>query len=245
MIDNDEYELSTDLEIDTLLADLPLDLIKENIKEQINDPLSTSIDYVNVITEKCDLIKEQFEDPEIHQTIKNNLRNFFQFVLDELEKRFGFILDLDDEEDEIIALGEAMYNFFILRYRKNISRFIYKFIIKNKKSLADHFESIGKRKDVTSISLKKQIKNKDDILIISNLPNVIKYILSLEVEPLDFLKYAADDEIYEATMIKKFITEGKIAGNFVNDYLNLIKDEYDEILDEIQTDVKLKIIKKI
>lgn len=246
-MDSDNYELSSDLELDSLLSDLPIEVIKESIKEQISDPLSTNIDYVNTIVEKCSVLRKEFaENEDALAQINDLLDNFFRFLITEIDNKFDLTIDVSDESvDSLILIGEILYNFLILRYKKNISRFIYKFIIKNKKSLVEQFEKQSKKKDVTSISLKKQIKNKDDILLISNLPNVIKYIMNLYIEPLDFLKYACDDEYYEGTILRQMILTSKVVGNFVTEYLNLIVYNNDDILDEVQTDVKLKLMKKI
>lgn len=246
-IDSENFDLSSDLEIDTLLADLPFDLIKENIKDQINNPLSTKINYVNTIVEKCDVIKKEFDDdPDVISTVNTSLREFFEFIIQEIDNKFDLSIDTTIEDNEtVITIGDALYNVLILRFKKNISKFIYKFIVKNKKSLVEQFDKKAKKKDVTSISLKKQIKNKDDILLLSNLPDVIKFIMNLYIEPLDFLKYACDDKHYEGTILWQMISNGKIIGNFVTEYFKIITDEYDYVLDEVQTDVKMRLIKKI
>lgn len=246
-LDSDNYEISSDLELDSLLSDLPIEVIKESIKEQVADPLSTNINYVNTIVEKCGVLRREFEENEdALKQINDLLEDFFRFLITEIDTKFDLTLDVsDDAVDTLVSIGEILYSFLILRYKKNISKFIYKFIIKNKKFLVEQFEKQSKKKDVTSISLKKQIKNKDDILLISNLPNVIKYIMNLYIEPLDFLKYACDDEYYEGSILKQMILSGKLVGNFVTEYLNLIVYDNDDILDEVQTDVKLKLLKKI
>lgn len=246
--DNESYDLSCDLEIETLLADLPFELLRENIKDQINNPLDYTVNYINTITDKCTVFKSQYKDNEdAIRSVNSSLKEFFEFVLNQIDARFGLCLDLDNLEDEaVIELGESVYNFLILRYKKNITRFFYKYIIKNKKSLVEYYEKLGKKKDVTSISLKKQIKNKDDILLISNLPSVIKYILDLEIDPADFLKYAADDDNFDGIVVKKTVTDGIISGNFISKYFELILDSRnDDVLDEVQTDVKLKLMKKL
>lgn len=247
MYDNEFYELTSDLEIDTLLSDLPFELIKENIREQINDPLITNVNYINIITEKRELIHQQFDNNyDALTTVDNQITDFFRSIMQEIDQKFDLGISIDEfESEEIIEYGEIFYNFFILRYKKNVSKFITKFIIKNKKYLVETFENIEKKKDVTQISLKKQIKNKDDLIILSNLPQIIKHIFSLDIDNLDFIKYCCREELYEAIKIKDLIYTARLTGNFVRDYLKLITDKYDNILDEILTEVKFKIIKKI
>jgi len=247
MYDNDIYELTSDLEIDTLLSDLPFDLIRENVKEQINDPLWSNVNYINVILEKRDLLRKQYDNnSDALKSIDNQIYDFFRFIITEINDKFDLGIDVDDfETEEAIEYGEIFYNFFILRYKKNISKFITKFIVKNKKVFVEKFENVEKKKDVTQISLKKQIKNKDDLIILSNLPEVIKFIFYLDIDNLDFIKYCCRDDLYEAIKIKDLIITARLTGNFVREYMTLIKDKYDNILDEILTEVRYKIIKKI
>jgi len=247
MYDNDIYELTSDLEIDTLLSDLPFDLIRENVKEQINDPLWSNVNYINVILEKRDLLRKQYDNnSDALKSIDNQIYDFFRFIITEINDKFDLGIDVDDfETEEAIEYGEIFYNFFILRYKKNISKFITKFIVKNKKVFVEKFENVEKKRDVTQISLKKQIKNKDDLIILSNLPEVIKFIFYLDIDNLDFIKYCCRDDLYEAIKIKDLIITARLTGNFVREYMTLIKDKYDNILDEILTEVRYKIIKKI
>jgi len=243
----EDYDLLSNTEIDMLLVDLPFELIKENLRYQINNPLSSNVNYVESVIEKFMVLRDTYsENEDAIANINTMVMNFFGFLIEEIDRKFGLSInrELLDDPESCIKVGSALYNFLILRYKKNITKFIYKFIIKNKKMLVEEFESSYKRKDVTSIAIKKKIKNKDDILILSNLPVIIKYVMNLEVEPLDFIKYASNDENYEATIIKSLILEGQILGNFVPTYLDIIVNDYNDILDEIQTDVKLKLIKK-
>ena len=62
--DKNEYELTSSSEIETLLAELPFDLIKESIIDQINDPVNSSTNYIDVILDKCELYKEEYKDNE-------------------------------------------------------------------------------------------------------------------------------------------------------------------------------------
>lgn len=246
MFPNDEYELASNTEIDILLVDLPFDLIKENLRYQINNPLSSNVNYVESLVEKFLVIRENYaENEDAIQGIENMITNFFGFLIEEIDKKFNLSITTElDEPETYIKVGTSLYNFLILRYKKNITKFIFKFIMKNKKLLVEEFEPSYKKKDVTSIAIKKKIKNKDDILILSNLPSIIKYIMSLEMEPLEFIRYASNDENYEANYIKSLILEGKIIGNFIPTYLEVIINDYNDVMDEIQTDVKMKLIKK-
>ena len=244
-INDEEYELCSDTEIDLLIADLPIDLLKEQIKAQINNPLYTNVNYIETVVDKFRLLSDEYGDNEdAMKNINNFINDFFLFIINNIDERFGLDINVDEScPQEVMETGLVLYNFLILRYKKNITRFLYKFIMKNKKRLVEEFES-NKKKDVTSISLKKKIKNKDDVLILSNLPYIINHILDLEIEPLDFLEYSSSKNLYEGLYIITLIEEGNLIGNFVEKYLEVIKQERD-VLDEVLADVKLKILKKM
>lgn len=246
-IHDENFELVSDFEVDMLISEMPIDLIKENIAEQIKLPLSTRTNFISVLEDSFKMIDDlTAENPDEREKILNKIRNFFIFTLNEINATYNLGMDIDliNSDEELINKTTALYNFLILRYKKNICKFIYSFIRKNKKILLELFEGQAKKKDITSISLKKQIKNKDIIILISNLSTIIKYILNLEIEPVDFMQYACNDDYYEGGIVLDMINSQEISENFVPIYMNLILDEYDSVLDEIQSEVKLKILKK-
>jgi len=245
LFDDEEYMRTSDLDIELLLAELPFNLTRENIIEQINDPISIQVNYITTLLDKCDIVKNQFVDnSEVIKEIDTNLRSIFELILREMNEKFRLGVSVNESDDDIIKLGEALYTYLILRYKKNVSRFIYRYILKNKKEFIEKFDTT-KKKDITSLALKKQFKNKDDIILITSLPKIIKHIMGLDIEPIDFLDIISKGEHYEASIIKEAILSGQIIGNFIPRYFYLMIDEYEHVMDEIQTDIKLKLINKI
>ena len=246
-INDENFELVSDFEVDMLLSEMPIELIKENISEQIKSPLSTRTNFISVLEDSYRIIDDlTHENLDEREKLLNTIRDFFTFTLMEMDREYDLSIDLDSitSDEDLINKTTAIYSFLILRYKKNICKFLYSFIKKNRKSILEQFQDVAKKKDVTSISLKKQIKNKDVILLISNLSTIIKYILNLEIEAADFIQYCCSDDYYEGNVVLSMVQTGEISNNFVAKYLDLIIDEYDSVLDEIQTEVKLKILNK-
>jgi hypothetical protein len=245
--DSENFELSTDIETNSLLAELPFQLIKETITEQINDPLSTNIDYIDIIIEKCDMFKSSYEnDEDVIAELNENLHSFFAFIITKIDDKFDLGLDVNTiaSSGKIVEIGQVLYRYFILRYVKNISKFITKYIMKHKKELAEYYNDKNK-KDVSTLAFKKQIKNPEDLSLITNLPSIIKYIINLDIEPYDFVDLSTGSDNYEGTMIKSLINSNQMIGDFVDGYIGLSIHEHDYIIDEIHTDIKMRLTKKI
>lgn len=242
---SEDYELASSIETELLLVDLPMDVIKESIRYQIQNPLSTRVNYVDAVNDIFRELRTQYaEDPEVLSTVNSYISDFYSFIIHETDQKFDLGIDTETfETADYLQVGTAVYNFIILRYQKNITKFIQRYIAKNKKALVEHFDRETKKKDVTTIATKKKVKNKDDALIISNLPSVINYIINIEVEPAIFISYASNDELYEASILQDLIRTGRMLGNFTEKYLDHIREGYD-VLDDIQTDVKMKLMKK-
>lgn len=244
--DNDNYEVTTSTEVENFLAELPFDLLKASIVDQIKDPVSTNINYVEIILEKCNIYREQYDDEETIARIDNALIEFFTFVVDNINTRFDLGIDVDDMAStrDIIEFGEVLYEYFIIRYVKNISKFITTYIMKHKKELTAYYSDKNK-KDVTSLTFKKQLKDNHDLTIIVNLPSIINYIISLDIDPLEFVSLSAGQNNCNALVIKGLIIANRMVGNFVRSYIDLSVDEHDYLIDEIQTDIRVRIIKKL
>lgn len=245
--DTEKYELGVSTETDSLLAELPFDLIKESIVEQINDPMSTNVDYIDIVLDKVTVFKEEYEDnEEILHELNNSVQTFFTSIIYEINNKFKLGLDMNSicSHSNIVEIGEVLYRYFVLRYVKNISKFITKYIIEHRKELSEYYSDKNK-KDVSTMALKKQIKNADDLVIISNLPSIIKYIINLDIDPVEFIELNTGADNYEGTFIKNMIKSGELINDFVYDYIQLSLVEHDYLIDDIQTDIKIRIIKKI
>jgi hypothetical protein len=115
--DSENFELSTDIETNSLLAELPFQLIKETITEQINDPLSTNIDYIDIIIEKCDMFKSSYEnDEDVIAELNENLHSFFAFIITKIDDKFDLGLDVNTiaSSGKIVEIGQVLYRYFIL-----------------------------------------------------------------------------------------------------------------------------------
>lgn len=247
--DRQEYDLATSTEVESLMAELPFDLIKESILEQIDDPVNTSTNYVDVIIDKCELYKEEFkENEELIAELNEKLIDFFTFIMENINNKFELGLDVNEIStySNAVEIGESIYRYFILRYTKNITRFFTKYISKNKKAICEYYtDENSQKKDVSTLAFKKQIKNAEDLCIITNLSSIIKYIIDLDITPSEFLELSAKQDNYDATIVRGLINSGRLIGDFVPSYIDLCVDSHDYILDEINTDIRLKIMKKI
>ena len=247
MFYNDSYELVSTFEIDNLLAEVPFDLIRESIIEQINDPMVTKVNYIDIITDKVSIYRNQFEgNAEAISEINTAIRDFFEFLMTELNKKFDLGLDIEAiiTGENVEEVGTSLYKYFILRYNKNITRFITKYIFKNKKFI---FEKYGDKtkKDVSTLAFKKQIKNKEDLVILTNLPSIIDDIIKSDISNEEFLRYSISSDSYEAYIISGLMQNSKLIGDFVDSYLEPCISKHDHVIDELQTEIRQKIINKL
>lgn len=242
-----EEELTTENDFSEVLAEIPSSLLLINLKEQIKSPLSSPMDLLTVFIDKCSLIREEYAD-DAENIAKLNLlmSEFLNEVLDIIEEVYDITVNINRENvQELIDVTQSLYKILILKYKKNLSKFFIKYILKNKKMLADEFGS-GNSKDLTSLSLKKglQIKNKESVSIISNLPLIFRNIVSYqtEVEPIEFLELSGAEKYYEGYLLKEMFAYGKICGSFVPKVMELMVEQYDS---EIFSEVRYKLIEKV
>ena len=247
MIQNEDYEIVNNIDLDIILSDLPIELITESIKYQIYHPLDVGTDYCTIVFDKCSQVLQLYKGIEdIEKEIEELLDKFCLSILQMLDDKYKFDIVYDNLNTyDISKMTLILYKFFILRYRKTVSGFVYNFILKNKKMLSEQFMNDDKRKDVTTLVLKKKTKNKDDVRIISNLPQIIKFILELEHDPIEFIDLASPVDLFYADEIKKMLEAFTLAGNFTRPYLSTVVNQYNEVIDEILMEVRIKLCENI
>lgn len=240
----EEHNITNSLEIESALSELSFDLIKENIREQIHN-LDSNIDYINPIEDRFNVILEEFgEDEDIVRAASETMHNLYNFILEEIAESFDIDINIDAISlDALPETTNSIYQFLVLKARKNITKFYAKYIIKNKKGLIEPY--IGeKRKDILSSVLKKQTKNKDDIIILSKSPSIFKAIVSnMDFDSETLISFVADNEYY-AIVMKNLIDSDIIMGNIMDKYTVMIRDNSD-LYDDIYSRVYKKLTKKL
>lgn len=243
MIDNN-FELGTELDTEILIADLPFVLLNERIMSQIDNPLLTNENYIMTIMDKCELLKkENSENLEYIRIIDEESSVFFRTVIDKINNKYNLGLDLSyfDSFDAIRDLGEVLYNYFILGYFENISSFVLNYIKTNKELFYREFGQRTK-KDVSTLAMKKRIKDKQKLAIYANISSIVIFTLNSDITNEEFISFSRDEEDYESEYLLNLINMNVLVGDFVRTYVDsCIHDKYHSILDTVITDVKDKL----
>jgi hypothetical protein len=239
MIRDNDYINGFDIE--RILGDLPIDIIKENIKSQIDDPLIFTTNHCDQVYETLDEAMDEIGHIDEHRNELIELRDDFNsFLITELDSRFMLGVDLDNLQSyEIEDIGKHSYEFFVVNLKENMTNFLMNYICLNKSYLASLFTDEYKRKDVTTSNMKKLTKNKDDVVILANIISVIYHILDLEVDPDDFMELAVEPGEYSGEMVKEYVRSFKIANNFVYSLFNEIKYTHNDVIDEFASEICL------
>lgn len=238
----DGYEPGS-MEDDVFLSDVPVSLILESIKGQFDDPTSDiKTDYVSTFIDTWYYSKEECEDEDEVRQLYQIRTNFYVEMMklfrETLNLGFPNIDDISDEgvQDDLIKFT---YRYFILHIRKNFSHLVQNYIEKNR----DEILSIcDKKKDVTTLAYKKDIEDPDDLLILSNIPEIVDYVLDKDFDVDEFLKLSMGKHDYECEYVDGAYDDFQITGNFVEPYTNFVDNTFkSELIDKVRT----KYFKKI
>lgn len=240
----ENYELTSDTEIDMIITDLPLDLIKENIRAQIADPLYTRVNYIESIEDKIDMLIETYgEIPDMMDKVNNLIIDIYSFIISNVCERFEIGYDIDFSQPENVReIAKAMYHYLVVRYKKNIFKYIMNYIGLHKKELGVRYND--KRKDVTTIAVKRKVKNKEEASIIANLPDIVSEVLNLDTSVEDFFSMTSGSSNYESSYLNDLFNTFTLNGDFVNTYFNIVINEYEDVLGSITNDINFKLLSK-
>lgn len=230
-------------DIERILGDLPIDIIKENIKSQIDDPLTFMTNHCDQVYETLDEAMDEIGHIDEYRYELQEIRDDFNlFLLTELDNGFGLGIDFDNLQTyEMEDIGKHAYDFFVVNLRENITNFLKNYICINKANLASLFTEEYKRKDVTTTNMKRLTKNKDDVIILSNIISILYYILDLDLDPEDFMELAVEPGEYSGELVKEYVRNFKIANNFVNKLFNEVKYTHNDAIDEYASEICLEL----
>lgn len=241
-MENFNYQ-PNDIDSDIFLSELPLSLVKENIISQFEDPLEyRKKDHITTFINMYLFSKENMDPFEDDKDVLMQLRyNFYSFMQD-LFKSFlgiGFVNFDDMSEEDQDTLIHYTYRFFLINIKKNFVCLILNYIEKNRE---EYIFDEDRRKDVTTLSFKREITDPKDIYILSNLSDIIDSILGMDITVDDFFENCDDDDPYLETMfVSSKYDQFIITGNFVENYINMIDSDFKS---EIESKIRNKILKK-
>lgn len=236
--DNDQIN---GFDVDRIFGDFSIDIVKENIETQMQDPLMYEEDYCDDVYQVISDAREELDHiDEYKQEINEIEDEFNKFLIDKLNDKFNLDIDLYALEDyQISEMAKNCYEFFVINLRENLKRFLFNYIMDNKLQLAEMLDGEYKRKDVTTLNMKKSLKNKEDVLIMSNLIDVINYILDLEFDPSDFIEWCSEPGEVCSEYIKEATNSFLISGNYVPAMINELRYSHNDIIDEIASSIRL------
>lgn len=235
--------LPSDIEDEIFLSEVPLELIEKAIQTQFMDPFEyRKKDYVQSFLTKYKFSQDNnFNTDEDRYTIEKYHDDFMGFMLGifDIYLSLGFPdFDSKPEEDQH-ELIHMTYRFFIKNIKKNFVNLIMNYTNNN---IEDLVEMLSKKKDVTSLNFKLEIENDNDVVILSNLSELIQYILNIDFSVDEFLELATgNDSCLELEFVKEAFEDTDIVGNFISKYREML-DEYSLI--ELESKVRSRILKK-
>ena len=248
-----EFELTRDNEMEEIIAELPIPLVLENIREQVADPLSSKVDNLETILEKYDYIMANYDDQDQLLLLKNKVANLLITVYNIISDKYDITFMIDEDNmEELRDVTQALYSVIILRYAKNITMYLFNFIMKNLQDLGRAFDienqAVNKSALLMNTKLQDALKEnpdaKDAISVIYNLPYIYKSLYTLNMEPdlIEFLDLSGAGKTYNGQVIIDGIESGQACGSFIPEYMKMLASDYDEVRQEIFNNVKIRLI---
>ena len=243
MFINDEDFKPSNIDADIFLSEISIPLMKEGLKEQFKHPLDNKNNYVEVFIDKYKYgleLSRELDDDEFKGKLSSMRDEFMGYMLKKFSNKLSLGLPTFEEQDIETQdeMVQNIYTYFILNMKKNFVNLVMNYTKDYKKSILDTFK---KKKDVTSLSFKKEITNSDDLVIISNLKDIINMVINTEFEVNQFIELTTHDECYENEWLLEAYENIDVTGNFVENYLRYADDE---LINEIESKIRNKILKK-
>lgn len=237
-----------DIDSEMMLSQMPLEILEDNIQRQFEEPFEfRKIDYLSSFLTTYHYTKKQLEvseeadieeEKEELESLRTEFISFMNRVFDQyLDISFPEINDMgEDDQDEILHFT---YRFFITNIRHNFVNLVLNYIEKYKKDICEFAE---RKKDVSTQSFKREITDPDDILILSNLNDILSYILSREYTVESFLELTERSEpVLEKCLVDEWYDNWKITGNFIEKYFRMVTKGF---MIDMECRVRHEILKK-
>lgn len=223
---------------DSLLESLSLEIMETSIKDQINGERSSDRDFLSTVIDKFEAITNNADTDSI-RGISNEIIDWSNRLILAIvhEYNLGYNNPGDDSLENLDIL-ESLYNFFVLDRKRYTKEFFIKYIDINKKQIIDSMGIGGRGTDITTIANRRKNINKLNVPILSNLTEVISYIINnTDVDSDEFLNIVDEGELYTSN-VKYYFDTGMLVGNF---FLKYVEEEVGSYTDEVSGELRTAI----
>lgn len=231
----------TELVFIPAIKDLHRTLLEEDIKQQLSDPFDANVNCVETFNQQVEeILSGEDIDSDDAKIIRGEKLSFYTGIIELISDKYH--LECDTETiaaknlEEVSDICEAMYTFFVLKLKKNIKNMMLNYIMSNKKEICKSLDFLRKKKDVTTMSLRKKIEDPDISTIASNIQEVLNYIKSLDINMDEMIKYI-DLDLYNNSAVNDLMLSSIIRSNFQVFYFSNLwgfQDcNYDDIISKI------------
>ena len=224
---------------DTLLDSLSLPIMERSIRDQIDNSFNTSRDFLSVVLDKFMVINENGESDTI-RGIRNEIIAWANSLILAIVTKYNLGYNNGNEESlESLDILDTLYNFFILDKKENTTRFFIQYIDINKKDIAERMGLNSRSTDVTTLANRKKNIPKHNVPILSNLYEVIKYIINdAGISSEEFMNIINDGNYY-TEKIKSYFDDDLLIGEFFQEYIATEVGTYaDDISMELRTAIR-------
>lgn len=231
--DVDTYPLIKN-DINEILGKVSDDVLLQNIKEQVESVLITSVYENNILA----LVDDRYEmakqiaianqSNELLVKIDNARRNVYVTTLNAIEEKFNIKTNLlDSRIDELYDYINALYKFLVLNKQTHIIKILKDYIIDNKKQLVKEYKQCINKKDLLYKSFKKSIKNPDLVVILYNIEEIIDDFMSVYIQEINdtLIETATNDNEYEINnyyMRKLFIEDNSLTVFYDENFASIL-----------------------
>lgn len=234
--------------IDITIDDIPVDIMMDNIRDQINIPQQQT-DYLTPVVDMLQMAlnaAEKEEDLDRCNQIKDYMYQISIDIITIVCDKYDITIEYEEiDGDTVTELAMALYEFFILDFIDNVARFFFRYIKNNKSSLSSELLVDNDKKDSSTVTNKKKIKDNELLAINNNLPTVINSIIEMDTDETDFIELAGESGSYTVELLSQLVGKGLMFGNFADAMLDRLSDTNLQLKDYIIIDLDSRLTKKL
>lgn len=239
-IDDLDVENVPKTSTESLLESLSLEIMEMSIKDQICGERSSDRDFLGTVIDKFNAIVDN-GDPDTIRSISSEIIEWTNRLILTIVHEYNLGYNNPGEDSlENLDILESLYHFFVLDRKRHIKDFFIQYIEIHKRQIIDAMGIGGRGTDITTIANRKKNINKLNVPILSNLTEVIYYIINnAGISSETFLDMIDDGELYVSN-IKYYFDSDIILGDFFIKYVEEEVGNYTgEVSGELRTEIRM------
>lgn len=229
--------------VESLLEYLSFEVVGLNIEQQTNGTLESNRDFLTPTLQRYEFFRANKTEPSDIKELDDEIIRFCANIIGIISDKYKIHVDpITDDSLDYLQIADTLYTFFILNREDFVTEYLLQHVLTDGARIIGTLDLCRNSSDLSTQAYKKSGMDKESVSIITNINEIIDYIVSEDdFPPQDFIQMLKTGDPC-VDVLDEYYRTFVVCGSFGREYLDIVADRTAEQSLRIRNNIRVTLI---